>query len=61
MPLRGSGFMAVWHDIKADGEREYNAWHTREHMPERLGVPGFRLGRRWLDRNLDRHRYFTLY
>jgi len=61
MPLKGSGFLAIWHDIKAEGEPEYNAWHTREHMPERLGVPGFELGRRWVDWNLAKHRYFTLY
>jgi hypothetical protein len=61
MPLKGSGFMAIWHDIEAEGEAEYNLWHTREHMPERLGVPGFERGRRWVDRNLAKYRYFTLY
>jgi hypothetical protein len=61
MPLKGSGFMAIWHDVKAEGEPDYNVWHTREHMPERLGVPGFRLGRRWVDWNLAKQRYFTLY
>ena len=61
MPLKGSGFMAIWHDIKTEGEAEYNTWHTREHMPERLGVPGFKMGRRWVDWRLDKHRYFTLY
>lgn len=61
MPLKGSGFLAIWHDIRAEGEPEYNLWHTREHMPERLGVPGFEVGRRWVDWNLGKHRYFTLY
>jgi len=61
MPLRGSAFLAIWHDIETEGELEYNAWHTREHMPERLGVPGFEAGRRWVDWNLEHHRYFTLY
>ena len=61
MPLKGAGFMAIWHDVKPEGEPDYNVWHTREHMPERLGVPGFRLGRRWVDWNLSKHRYFTLY
>jgi hypothetical protein len=40
MALRGRAFMAVWHDIASTGEAEYNTWHTRQHMPERLGVPG---------------------
>ena len=40
MPLRGSAFLAIWHDIEAHGELEYNDWHTREHMPERVAVRG---------------------
>ena len=61
MPLRGPAFLAIWHDIEEQGELEYNDWHTREHMPERVGVPGFEAGRRFVDRSLDHHRYFTLY
>ena len=61
MPLRGSAFLAIWHDIEEQGELEYNDWHTREHMPERVGILGFEAGRRFVDRSLDYHRYFTLY
>jgi hypothetical protein len=61
MALRGDAFLAIWHDIEPHGELEYDEWHTREHMPERLGIPGFEAGRRYVDRNRDRHRYFTLY
>jgi hypothetical protein len=61
MPLRGTAFLAIWHDIEPAGEREYNAWHTREHMPERVGIAGFEAGRRFVDWGRDRHRYFTLY
>lgn len=61
MPLKGTGFLAIWHDIQPEGEDDYNRWHTQEHMPERLGVPGFERGRRGVDWNRDRHRYLTLY
>jgi hypothetical protein len=61
MALRGRAFMAIWHDIASSGEAEYNTWHTRQHMPERLGVPGFLVGRRYVDWNLDHQRWFTLY
>jgi hypothetical protein len=61
MSLTGRAFLAIWHDIAEAGDAEYNVWHTRQHMPERLGVPGFRVGRRYVDRNRDQHRYFTLY
>src|SRR5215208_2640650 len=61
MTLQGTAFLAMWHDIAAAAEPEYNLWHTREHMPERLGIPGFEVGRRYVDWNLDTFRYFTLY
>jgi hypothetical protein len=61
MALKGRAFMAVWHDIAEAGEAEYSSWHTRQHMPERLGVPGFLAGRRAVDWNLDHQRWFTLY
>ena len=61
MSLRGSAFLAIWHDIEAHGELEYNDWHTREHMPERVSVPGFLVGRRYVDWSLPLYRYFTLY
>jgi hypothetical protein len=61
MALKGRAFLAIWHDIADSGEAEYNVWHTRQHMPERIGVPGFLGARRFVDRALSKHRYFTLY
>ncbi len=61
MPLPGQGFLAIWNDVVASGEAEWLRWHTREHMPERIGVPGFLGGRRYLDAASAHHRYFTLY
>jgi len=61
MALKGRAFMAVWHDIAEAAEAEYNTWHTRQHMPERLGVPGFLAGRRAVDWSLSHQRWFTLY
>lgn len=53
--------MIVWHDIRQESEPDYHLWHTREHMPERLAVPGFLRGRRGVDWSRDKHRYLTLY
>ena len=61
MALAGDGFLAMWHDIASEAEEEYNLWHTQEHMPERVGIPGFKVARRYVDWNLELHRYFTLY
>jgi hypothetical protein len=61
MALKGRAFLAIWHDIVPEAEAEYGNWHTRQHMPERLGVPGFLVGRRAVDWNLGYQRWFTLY
>jgi hypothetical protein len=56
-----SAFLALWNDIERGREAEYDAWHTREHVPERVAAPGFLGGRRYVDRGHPVHRYFTLY
>jgi hypothetical protein len=60
MPLLGLGVLAIWHTITPEGEAEYWRWHDREHIPERVGVPGFLRGRRYrsLERSLE---YLDLY
>jgi hypothetical protein len=61
MPLPGSGFLAIWNDTTPEGDAEWRLWHTSEHIPERVGVPGFLAGRRYIDPSRTRERYFTLY
>jgi hypothetical protein len=61
MPLKGNAFLVVWHDIEEHAEAEYSLWHTVQHMPERVGIPGFQVGRRYVNWDLKLHRYFTLY
>jgi hypothetical protein len=61
MSLKGSAFMVMWHDIASEGEPEYHLWHTREHMPERLAIPGFQRGRRGVNWGLQHYRYLTVY
>jgi hypothetical protein len=43
------GLLAVWNDIAAADEPEFNAWYEAEHFPERLAVPGFLAARRYRD------------
>lgn len=61
MGLRGSAFLAIWHDIAEGAHGEYIEWHTREHMPERLSIPGFRTGKRLYAPGADRHVFGTIY
>lgn len=48
MPER-PGLLAVWNDIAAEDEAEFNAWYVEEHVPERLGIPGILSARRYRD------------
>jgi hypothetical protein len=60
MSLAGQGVVAIWNDITPEGRAEFFAWHNREHMPERVGIPGFRRGRRYIAL-AGAPEFFTLY
>jgi hypothetical protein len=61
MPLQGKAFITMWHDVDPSAVDEWTAWHTHEHMAERVGIPGFLGGRRYWNEALPRQRCFTLY
>jgi hypothetical protein len=42
-----TGLMAFWADVEADYVAEFRQWHNCEHVPERVGVPGFTVARRY--------------
>ena len=58
--MLGKAAVAMWWDIPADVRAEWEAWHSGEHMHERLGIPGFRRGTRWVGM-ADAGTYFVLY
>jgi hypothetical protein len=60
MGLAGKGVVAIWNDIAPEGRAEFYEWHDREHMPERVGIPGFLRGRRYVGPKASPE-YFTLY
>jgi hypothetical protein len=60
MALTGSAFLALWND-REETREDYEAWHTREHLPERLSVPGILAGRRYVGGEGPLPDYFTLY
>lgn len=49
MALLGKAAIAMWWDMAADWRAEFEDWHSHEHFPERMGIPGFRRGSRWAD------------
>ncbi|GAU84592.1 hypothetical protein BIWAKO_04527 [Bosea sp. BIWAKO-01] len=58
--MAGEGAVAIWHDIAPEGREVFYAWHGQEHMPERVGIPGFLRGRRYaaIEGGLE---FFNLY
>ena len=45
--MTNDGILAIWHEVGAGIGDEYERWYFREHLPERVGVPGFVAGRRY--------------
>lgn len=48
MPMAGTGMLMTSMDIDANHEREFNAWYDREHLAERVAIPGFLEARRYV-------------
>jgi hypothetical protein len=59
MPLRGQAAVVIWSDM-AD-PIAHDLWHSREHLPERVGIPGFLRARRCATIDSTAPRYFVLY
>ena len=41
------GVLLVLNDVVGASEEEFNRWYQQQHIPERLGVPGFKTARRY--------------
>ena len=48
MPIAGTGMLMTSMDIDAEHEREFNQWYDREHLAERVAIPGFVEARRYV-------------
>ncbi len=44
--MLGRGTVLIWNDVAPEGVDSFYAWHDKEHIPERLALPGFLRGRR---------------
>lgn len=51
----------VWSDIDPDHETDFNQWYDREHMEERVRIPGFTGARRYRAVSGSARRYLALY
>jgi hypothetical protein len=60
--LAGEAVVAIWNGIAPEAHAAFYDWHLYEHIPERVGIPGFLRGRRYEALDAGTHpAYFTLY
>ena len=58
--MLGKAAVAIWCDVAPEVREEFDDWHAHEHMPERLAIPGFLRGSRWVAAD-GGSGYFMLY
>jgi hypothetical protein len=56
-----TGILAIWNDIAPEGYGHFERWYIREHLQERVGVPGFRFGRRYERVSGGDRQFFAFY
>ena len=54
------GILAIFNNVAAGRESEFEEWFQHEHLAERIAVPGFLLGRRY-EAVSGQPRYFNFY
>lgn len=59
MGLLGEAAVAMWWNVASEHLGEFHEWHSKEHLPERLGIPGFNRGSRWQQE--DGGGFFVIY
>lgn len=55
------GGLLIWNDCKPEGLADYERWYQEDHLPERVGIPGYRYGVRYEALAGTRPQFFTLY
>ncbi|HAY80260.1 MAG TPA: hypothetical protein DCY79_10685 [Planctomycetaceae bacterium] len=60
MALLGNAAMVAWHNLAPGKESDHDEWHAREHLFERVAIPGFRRGRRCRSTH-GNEAYFLMY
>jgi hypothetical protein len=60
MPLAGKGMLLTSMNIEPSDEPEFNRWYDREHLEERVAIPGFLEARRYVAHQ-GNPKYLSLY
>jgi hypothetical protein len=56
-----TGVLAIWNDCAPEGYEHFERWYIREHLQERVGVPGFHFGRRYERAGTGDRQFFAFY
>lgn len=59
--MANKGFLLVFMNPPPAFDEEFNAWYDSEHVPERLSVPGFVTGLRYMNIAAGAPRYLAMY
>ena len=60
MPIAGKGMLLTSMNVDAADEAEFNRWYDREHLEERVAIPGFLEARRYVAHDGNR-KYLRFY
>src|ERR1700751_3073440 len=60
MPMAGKGMLLTSMNIDTADEAEFNRWYDREHLEERVAIPGFLEARRYVAHQ-GSPKYLSLY
>ena len=62
MALLGQAAMILSFDVAPEAIAEHDDWHSHEHFHERMSIPGFLRGSRWIARSgSGQSNYFVMY
>jgi hypothetical protein len=65
MALHGKGMLITYTEVRQRDERDFNEWYNREHIDERVALPGFVRARRYVavSEKMQGHepKYFATY
>ena len=56
-----AGILTIWNDFDAEDLPHFERWYNREHLMERVGVPGFHFGRRYERASIGDRQFFAFY
>ena len=59
--MASQALLSLWNGVDPARAQEYERWHTLEHVPERVWVPGFVSGTRYSRADAEGPQFFTLY